>query len=506
MRGDVVARIGPQTDRIERISLAVASAVVHALRMAGALNTPPTNGNVEVDKGRDAERVATQCDRVLSDWANDRRIRGKTGVDQDRRAIERVVQACGWKSFETAERAPYRKYLLEQRQAGMSSSRANKLTSLLSTIFKFINERREDANLEPVTNWAKGMSRMPNDDAGEGARPIDWDEKDAICRAALAEIRRNARSNQRERARQAWYRYAAYELGAYTSLRRGKLKGLRTENIVLGSTPHIRHLRKKGNKRVATTTPLHSDVLPIVRALMRRAVDGLLFPRGTFPSNRAMQADCKRAGIDSTGVGAHSLRKCFGGRCNEIGLDVGETAKLMGHSTLTHRIYQAYAHKTQARKIQNLGTGLDPRFGTNPPVPATRDTGNVEKLNRRLDSGNEIPDTDAVTSVQKPMISSPAQTPTASPVSMGSDVTIRAFAPGLAVAGCADEPRHANAKSASRAEGKPPAGLEPATCALQMRMSGIVIHARGTPSTLAQFAMHMARLLKGAVDVDSAAQ
>jgi integrase len=455
-------------------------------------------------------RALNPLQALIAEYTNARRMAGRADVDREDAALRRLARACRWTRIEEADRASFRAHVADLHKArrewdgkskgpdgkppGITAARANVLLSMVSQLIEYANERREERGEPDLVNWAKAMPKYARTDSGDGRRPLWWDEAERLSAATLARVRpRRGRRGTGLRARQTWYRFAAYTLGYYTALRASRLRSLEVQHIVLDSSPRLEPPRGRGNKRVARIVPLQPEVVPIVRALIRRAVNGKLFPAKMFPSPRAMKRDCEAAGVSAQDVGMHSLRKCFACRCFDLGMELADVAALMGHSStsVTFKHYTYWRHGTLARKMAGFGGKGLPSVGGAETRTDLRNAPDVQNVVRN--AGENLDDapsagqsSDAV--IASRMIATPQTTQDTRPrrgiSAIGRGNSTRG---GASSSAQTDRPH-----SAGRGLEGPPVGFEPTTCGLQICWSnGVVMTLRGSPQSVVETLMAM---------------
>jgi integrase/recombinase XerC len=152
------------------------------------------------------------------------------------------------------------------------------------------------------------------------------------------------------------YRRIVYQFLAYTGFRKKETRTLKRAALDLdGGT--VRVTGKGGKTRVV---PLHADLVSALRAWLAVPVrDALLFPR--FPSDDALHADFKRAGIarkDTLGrvVHWHAFRKTFTTWAASAGVGLRSAQAILGHSTpnLTANIYTDVEALPLRREVQKM--------------------------------------------------------------------------------------------------------------------------------------------------------
>lgn len=422
--------------------------------------------------------------RDVSAWENEQRRKGRKDITRTKADLERIIAGCDWRALEDADARSFLDYLGRQREAGMSARTANKLVSVLSTFLEAIRVREiGQARPRVLVNWAKGLPRCEVDDAGEGSRAMTWGEFQAL-RDSMQE--RAAAAPERT-ARRLWYRRAAYTLLGYTGLREGMAKALELDH--LHSDPDRLEVNRRTRTKRVGVVPIHRDLAGVVRELAAKT-ERWLFPPGTWPNFKTLIADAKEAGIPVENLGFHSFRKCFAGRCAEMGVDLRVTQKVLGHSTpaLTASIYTQYEKKTLAAQLHAISGDTEDLSGRREDFSA-----------KTLASGQEIDDTVGVT------FDRPSMHTTAHSMSIGTrDAyapgrdTLSRKAPGADARTVTKTPGKCDPHADDSSRRKPPVGLEPTTCGLQNPASS------GSPSArfarledVADMLNAIARVLKG---------
>ncbi|WP_084442556.1 site-specific integrase [Termitidicoccus mucosus] len=152
------------------------------------------------------------------------------------------------------------------------------------------------------------------------------------------------------------YRRIVYQFLAYTGFRKKETRTLKRAALDL-ERGTVRVTGKGGKTRVV---PLHADLVDALREWLALPLrDALLFPR--FPSDDALHADFKRAGIarkDTLGrvVHWHAFRKTFTTWAAAAGVGLRSAQAILGHSTpnLTANIYTDVDALPLRREVQKM--------------------------------------------------------------------------------------------------------------------------------------------------------
>lgn len=316
-------------------------------------------------------------------WERERARRGRRDTHRVKKDLERIIAGCGWRTITDAKPGDFLAYLARRREAGATGRTLNKLNSILSSLLEVVrvSEIGHERPRVPV-NWARQLPKSDTADATDGSRPLTWDEVTALLES-MAQRTAKARKSQSE----MWYRLAAYTVIAYTGLRQSEAKGLRVDQIRSG--PYRIELTRQTKGKRGRTIPLTGPAVGVVAELVERAQDERLFPDAAFPQVRTLQRDVAKAGLDAEGVGFHSLRKAFAGRCAVMGVDLRTTAKVMGHvdPKLTAAIYTSFEKNNLAAQV-----------GLIAGVTADKAVGRENFAGENLDSRGNRADTHGATS------------------------------------------------------------------------------------------------------------
>ncbi|MCC7365012.1 MAG: tyrosine-type recombinase/integrase [Dehalococcoidia bacterium] len=136
-----------------------------------------------------------------------------------------------------------------------------------------------------------------------------------------------------------------------TGLRRAELVGVRFEDVDLRRGELlVRHTKAKRERVVPFDAATKAALAEYVIGKRGRAPGPLFLARGGVGlSDNALrlllERLAERAGVS---VSAHDFRRGFAARVRRAGLDVGHTARLMGHSTLTMTLRYSEEGETDA--------------------------------------------------------------------------------------------------------------------------------------------------------------
>ena len=107
--------------------------------------------------------------------------------------------------------------------------------------------------------------------------------------------------------------------------------------------------------------PIADELLQVLLKLRLKSESEYVFSTRpgkplTRDLRRDLLADCKRAGIDTTGVCIHSFRYTFASRLFDLGYSVPEVQKLTGHrnSSVLLKIYSKALDERKRRAVNGL--------------------------------------------------------------------------------------------------------------------------------------------------------
>ena len=149
-------------------------------------------------------------------------------------------------------------------------------------------------------------------------------------------------------------------LGQYAGLRSGEALNLEWRNVVLRGVRNSYIKVEKAKSKKARKIPINSilfDLLTKLRA--SRGNSKMVFP---FKSIRtAFENACKRAEIEDFTF--HDLRRTFGTRLLEKGMNIVTISKLYGHSSVL--VTQRYLHPQDELSIEAVELLVEKPFGDN---------------------------------------------------------------------------------------------------------------------------------------------
>ena len=122
----------------------------------------------------------------------------------------------------------------------------------------------------------------------------------------------------------------------YTGMRKGELLKLKKENVNLEKR-HIKVERTKSKK--ARFIPINSALFDVLSSLkLKSGKEQRIFPFKSIQT--AWENARRRAGLED--LNFHDLRRTFGTRLLEAGVDIVTISKLYGHSSVL--VTQRYLH------------------------------------------------------------------------------------------------------------------------------------------------------------------
>jgi integrase len=335
-----------------------------------------TAGVVSLAESRTAEKSSGAITETAKVWKADMKSKGRSviHVRECGNVINKVADACGWKSLRDMERNALEKYLQLRRDAdGISARTYNKHIALVHAFGRWC-QRRGLLMVNPF----QGMEHLnQKTDVRRQRRTLTAVEVNAIVTTA------------RTRATDSWKgenRATAYRLMGSTGLRWNEARTLRLSDIHLeGKTPYIQLQAGNAKSRKDARVPLHNAVVDELASFIAQRKKTLTGDCGasivTFPGlakdaplfddlpksiSVVFAADVKGAGIaspDERGrvVDAHCLRYHFASQLAASGCPVHILQKLMRHSTvdLSMRVYVHSTLDDLSGAVQRVKIGAD---------------------------------------------------------------------------------------------------------------------------------------------------
>lgn len=433
MWGDVVARIGPKTDRLERFSLAIASAVVHALKMAGHLKTHEGQGQGD-SIGQDAPQPVPSVpvvvapgiamDEALSRWKAEMQARGcKPGsIDRMLSTVERTAEWNGWVRTGQVDYSGAIAFLAAQRgkDRPWSGPTYDQAVSTLKVFGEFLRRSR----CGPVDGSGRHenplLDLQPSGEAGgDGSRAMTTEQARALIEAS---IDRHMRSRRAKGASPVFWLMLFH-----TGLRYAEGCSIRWQDVDLASGSIWTDPKWTGNKGgrrdlIPLTAEL-AEQLSLYRETVPHGQTDPVFP--IVPNRNTFHDDREAAGIPLLDarrrkVSIHSTRKTFCTWIDATGAPRGLVSALARHAeTLTEDRYVDHADS----KLRELVKQIPHIWPSGVKIFSMGARKKVATASARTD-------TTGVKSELQPMNATVPLNKAGRPVRMGSDLTPRANAPG----------------------------------------------------------------------------
>ena len=268
------------------------------------------------------------------------------------RLMQRVADAFGWERVADITRANAVEWLARLAEQGRAGSTTNDNLKKFVMFGKFLVQGGY------VTTTPFGGIQRARVVSGPGMRPIALDE----FRTLISWLGSRDTWQTRKRARY-------YTLAFLTGLRHNELRGLIVSDVQ-GVDLMIRASVSKSRKTQHVPLCAVTRELLAVQNRGKGPNDALFNP---VPRRETLVLDCERAGIDTTGIGMHSLRNGYATALDQAGVPMGSVAKLLRHASpqisLTHYIRPDDRAKIEA--VARVATAVCGDDETrSPPRPA----------------------------------------------------------------------------------------------------------------------------------------